>query len=141
AGQESDGGRAAAARSVSRTAKVTSGNACITTLPLHRNSIGGGAMSVVRLSSVAAVAVLVTVSLARPRPCAAQMQYTGAACNVTLKMTVHAGLAKIKGVFAFTVRGLASGWAGDASFQGLAWRLDAVAVMLAGGDDLDAGRY
>ena len=98
-------------------------------------------MSAVRLSSVAAAAVLVTVSLARPRPCAAQMQYTGAARNVTLKMTVPSGLTKIKGVFAFTVRGLASGWAGNASFQDLAKRLDSVIVMVSGGDDLNDNSY
>ena len=98
-------------------------------------------MSAVRLSSVAAAAVLVTVSLARPRPCAAQMQYTGAARNVTLKMTVPDGVTKIRGVFAFTVRGLASGWAGSAAFKDLAKRLDSVIVTVSGGDDLNDNSY
>jgi MYXO-CTERM domain-containing protein len=97
-------------------------------------------MSAVRLSSLlAAAAVLVTVSLARPRPCAAQL--TGAARNVTLKMTIPDGVTKIRGVFAFTVRGLASGWASNAAFQGLAKRLNSVIVMVSGGDDLNDGSY
>jgi MYXO-CTERM domain-containing protein len=98
-------------------------------------------MPAVRLSSVAAVLALTTVSLARPRPCAAQMQFTGAARNVTLKMTVPDGVTKIKGVFAFTVRGLASGWAGNAAFKDLAKRLDSAIIMVSGGDDLNDNSY
>src|SRR4051794_3448566 len=94
-------------------------------------------MSAVRLSTLTALAV--TVSLAQPRLCAAQL--TGAARNVTLKMTIPDGVTKIKGVFAFTVRGLASGWAGDAHFKDLAKRLDSAIVMVAGGDDLNDGSY
>jgi hypothetical protein len=88
---------------------------------------------------VAAAAVLVTVSLAGPRPAAAQ--FTGAARNVTLKMTIPEGVTKIRGVFAFTVRGLASGWAGSAQFKDLAKRLDSVIVTVSGGDDLNDNSY
>jgi MYXO-CTERM domain-containing protein len=95
-------------------------------------------MFVVRWSSLVAVAALVTVSLARPQPCAAQM---ASARNVTLRMTVPDGVTKIKGVLAFTTRGLASGWAGNAAFKDLAKRLDSAIVMVAGGDDLNDNSY
>jgi hypothetical protein len=99
-------------------------------------------MPAVRLSSLAATTFLVAAALAvSPRPAAAQMTYSAAARNVTLKLTMPAGLAKVKTVFTFTVRGLASGWAASDGFKQLASRLDAVIVTVSGGDDLNDGSY
>jgi hypothetical protein len=74
------------------------------------------------------------------RPAAAQ-QFTAAAGNVSLKLTIPAGVTRIKGVLTFTVRGLASGWASNAAFQDLAKRLEAGIAMVSGGDDLNDGSY
>jgi MYXO-CTERM domain-containing protein len=82
---------------------------------------------------------LVFAFLAAPRPAAAQ--FTATAGNVTLKLTIPAGVTQVKGVLTFTVRGLASGWAANASFQELAKRLNAGIAMVSGGDDLNDGSY
>jgi hypothetical protein len=92
-----------------------------------------------RSAIVAALALAVAVGW--PRPARAQMQYSASARNVTLKLTIQEGVTKIKGVFAFTVRGLASGWAASAGFKDLAKRLDSVIVTVSGGDDLNDNSY
>jgi MYXO-CTERM domain-containing protein len=93
------------------------------------------------LSSIAAITVLVAAaSVARPRPCAAQMQYTASARNVSLKLTMPEGL-KAKAALIFTVRGLASGWAASQGFKDLAKRMDAVIITVSGGDDLNDNSY
>jgi MYXO-CTERM domain-containing protein len=71
-------------------------------------------------------------------PAAAQ---TASARNVTLKLTIPDGVTKVKGILAFTVRGLASGWGNGAAMQGLAKRLEAGIVMVSGGDDLNDNSY
>jgi MYXO-CTERM domain-containing protein len=76
-----------------------------------------------------------------PRPSAAQMQYTGAARNVSIKLTLPDGVAKVRTVLTFTVRGLASGWASSASFKDLAKRMDAGIATVSGGDDLNDNSY
>src|SRR3954453_918788 len=82
---------------------------------------------------------LVFAFFAAPRPAAAQ--FTATAGNVTLKLTIPAGVTQVKGVLTFTVRGLASGWAANASFQELAKRLNAGIAMVSGGDDPNDGSY
>jgi MYXO-CTERM domain-containing protein len=75
-----------------------------------------------------------------PRASAAQ-QFTGAAGNVSIKLTLPAGVAKVKGILIFTVRGLASGWAASQGFKDLAMRLESAIATVSGGDDLNDGSY
>jgi hypothetical protein len=75
-------------------------------------------------------------------PAAARAQTaTAASGNVTLKLTIPDGVTRVKSVFAFTVRGLASGWAAGAGFKDLIKRLDSALVMVSGGDDLNDNSY
>jgi hypothetical protein len=66
---------------------------------------------------------------------------TASARNVTLRLTIPDGVTKVKAVFAFTVRGLASGWAGHAGFKEMIRRLESATVMVQGGDDLNDRSY
>jgi hypothetical protein len=87
----------------------------------------------------AAPAALVMLALAVwPRASVAQ---SAAAGNVTIKLTIPAGVTKMKGVLTFTARGLASGWASSAPFQDLAKRAELGIAVVAGGDDLNDGSY
>jgi MYXO-CTERM domain-containing protein len=61
--------------------------------------------------------------------------------NVGVKLTIPDGVTKLRGVLAFTARGLASGWASSAPFQDLAKRLNAGIAIVSGGDDLNDGSY
>jgi hypothetical protein len=81
---------------------------------------------------------LLLTSLTASRPVAAQ---TASARNVTLDLTIPEGVTKVKGILAFTVRGIASGWARGAGMQGLAKRLESGIVMVRGGDDLNDPTY
>jgi hypothetical protein len=86
--------------------------------------------------------VVLTAStvIASARPAAAQ-EFTAAAGNVSVKLTIPDGITKLKGVLAFTARGLASGWAGSAQFKDLAKRIEAGLAIVSGGDDLNDKSY
>src|SRR4051812_13462689 len=86
------------------------------------------------------VVVLSLLFVTAPRPASAQ-QFTAAAGNVSLKLTIPPGVTTVKTVLTFTVRGLASGWASSAPFQDLAKRLQAGIAIVSGGDDLNDGSY
>jgi hypothetical protein len=91
-----------------------------------------------RALSAAPAALVMLALAASPRPALAQSATAG---NVTIKLTIPAGVTKMKTVLTFTARGLASGWASSAPFQDLAKRLDAGIAIVAGGDDLNDGSY
>src|SRR5881227_1112837 len=98
--------------------------------------MGRDLASRLRLTPLVAL-VLVGASWSRP----AAAQFTVTAGNVGVKLTIPAGVTRMKGVLTFTVRGLASGWAAHAAFQDLAKRLEAGIAMVSGGDDLNDGSY
>jgi hypothetical protein len=72
---------------------------------------------------------------------AAHAQFTGAAGNVSIKLTVPAGVTKMQTVLTFTARGLASGWASSAPFAELAKKINAGIAVVSGGDDLNDNSY
>ena len=84
-------------------------------------------------------AMLVVCAAQVPRTASAQV--SARAGNVTLRLTIPEGVPKVKGVLAFTVRGIASGWARSPGFRDLATRLQAAIVMVEGGDDLNDNSY
>jgi hypothetical protein len=88
----------------------------------------------------ALLAISLAVLLAWPRSSNAQ-QYTAGAGNVTIKLTIPAGVTRLRGILIFTVRGLASGWAASARFQDLAKRLESGVATVSGGDDLNDASY
>jgi uncharacterized membrane protein YgcG len=95
-----------------------------------------------RRFSLNARAAVVTAALAVSfHSGAAQAQFTGAAGNVSIKLTVPAGVTKMQTVLTFTARGLASGWASSASFQELAKKINAGIAIVSGGDDLNDNSY
>ncbi len=77
-------------------------------------------------------------TLVAPAPVAAQNASAG---NVNLRLTVPAGVTKMKGVIMVTARGIASGWANGMPFAELAKRLSVGIIIVGGGDDLNDPSY
>ena len=93
------------------------------------------AFRLVLLSAVAAAGSLAVVA-----PAAAQT--SAGARNVTLRLSyMPEGVTTARGALLFTVRGIASGWAVGEPMKGLAKRLEAPIIMVAGGDDLNDNSY
>jgi MYXO-CTERM domain-containing protein len=92
--------------------------------------------------SVLLAAVALLAAVLAPGATASAQQATAAAGNVSIKLTLPAGVQKVKGVLTFTQRGLATDhWFGNPAFQDLAKRLEAGMAVVSGGDDLNDGSY
>jgi hypothetical protein len=96
-------------------------------------------MQLPRLARGALALVVLGAALAAPRPARAQM--TAKSGPITVTLWAPEGVAKFKGILAFTSVGVGVGWGTSADFRALATKLQAAIVSIKGENPFGDATY